>query len=332
MIVTCPNCVAKYRVRDEVVPEDGAQLKCPECSTVFVAHRPQHSDDELREALARATRAKDALDQELEQTRGELARTRGELARTQGELARTQGELDQVRQGADDEAKRFAQEREQLIANQNKLRPEVNRLEIEVMRLSEQLSHGRAEYARLQGEVTSLQTQADVSLVQSAKIRELEQALAQKAEEPSNGMSLEYATCRAELAKAQKTVGRLTTELESAQSVIGRQQLALRDLQAAHEGSEGSPHPAEGSPAVDDVVRLKDELTQLRARLEASAQVTGMVASASPLLWGLDQAVENIGGLVGEHPSLAPHLRQLQLLAGFLRRLQGEDAERPSAK
>lgn len=42
MIVTCPGCTTKFRVKDEMIPAGGAKMKCPKCSTMFAARR---SDD-----------------------------------------------------------------------------------------------------------------------------------------------------------------------------------------------------------------------------------------------------------------------------------------------
>lgn len=40
MIVTCPGCSSKYRVRNESVPTDGARMRCPKCETLFLAKPP----------------------------------------------------------------------------------------------------------------------------------------------------------------------------------------------------------------------------------------------------------------------------------------------------
>jgi len=39
MIVTCPGCTAKFRVKDEMIPAGGAKMKCPKCATMFAARR-----------------------------------------------------------------------------------------------------------------------------------------------------------------------------------------------------------------------------------------------------------------------------------------------------
>ena len=40
MIVTCPGCSSKYRVRNESVPAEGARMRCPKCETLFLAKPP----------------------------------------------------------------------------------------------------------------------------------------------------------------------------------------------------------------------------------------------------------------------------------------------------
>ena len=48
MIVTCPGCASKYRVRNEAVPAEGARMRCPKCETLFLAKPPaggEASDD-----------------------------------------------------------------------------------------------------------------------------------------------------------------------------------------------------------------------------------------------------------------------------------------------
>ena len=40
MKATCPSCSTSYKVADEKVPDEGAQIKCPKCETLFVVRRP----------------------------------------------------------------------------------------------------------------------------------------------------------------------------------------------------------------------------------------------------------------------------------------------------
>jgi predicted Zn finger-like uncharacterized protein len=44
MVVTCPGCQARYRVRNETVPTDGARMRCPRCETLFLAMPPAQGD------------------------------------------------------------------------------------------------------------------------------------------------------------------------------------------------------------------------------------------------------------------------------------------------
>ncbi|MEW5855645.1 MAG: zinc-ribbon domain-containing protein, partial [Myxococcota bacterium] len=37
MIVSCPGCKARYRVRRESLAADGSRMRCPKCTTIFVA-------------------------------------------------------------------------------------------------------------------------------------------------------------------------------------------------------------------------------------------------------------------------------------------------------
>ncbi len=37
MIITCPDCSAKYKVRDELIPSQGKKVRCKKCETVFRA-------------------------------------------------------------------------------------------------------------------------------------------------------------------------------------------------------------------------------------------------------------------------------------------------------
>lgn len=39
MIVNCPSCSSRYRIRDEKIKGRGARITCPNCSHKFVVHR-----------------------------------------------------------------------------------------------------------------------------------------------------------------------------------------------------------------------------------------------------------------------------------------------------
>src|ERR1700753_1988276 len=93
MIVTCPSCGSKYRVRDEAVPAAGASLKCPSCHAVFVAHAPQHTDAELHAALARLT-------QQWTDAERRAAETLTDLARLQMQVSQLTADLEVEREGS----------------------------------------------------------------------------------------------------------------------------------------------------------------------------------------------------------------------------------------
>ncbi len=44
MKATCPTCATAYRVADEKVPDEGAQIKCPKCETLFVVRRSPEAE------------------------------------------------------------------------------------------------------------------------------------------------------------------------------------------------------------------------------------------------------------------------------------------------
>ncbi len=39
MIASCPQCDARYRVKDEKIPDRGARITCPKCGHRFVVHK-----------------------------------------------------------------------------------------------------------------------------------------------------------------------------------------------------------------------------------------------------------------------------------------------------
>ena len=75
MIVTCPSCASKYRVRDEAVPAGGAELECPSCKEVFIAHPPRRDDPELAALADKMQRQKEHADQQLHDLESSLQRT-----------------------------------------------------------------------------------------------------------------------------------------------------------------------------------------------------------------------------------------------------------------
>lgn len=43
MIVSCPSCSSRYRIRDEKVSDRGARITCPSCTHKFVVHREEEA-------------------------------------------------------------------------------------------------------------------------------------------------------------------------------------------------------------------------------------------------------------------------------------------------
>jgi len=73
VIVTCPSCSSKYRVRDEAVPPEGAELQCPSCNSIFMAHPLKTEVDGANVALEKMTRARDAAELRVLELENELS-------------------------------------------------------------------------------------------------------------------------------------------------------------------------------------------------------------------------------------------------------------------
>lgn len=290
MIVTCPGCGSKYRVRDEAVPQGGAELKCPSCQSVFVAHPPKHSEEELAGAVERITRARDTAEQrvvELEDRGAELERR----------LAAAE------RRARDAEA-RGQQLEAQLVVLKSELGglqaealARLQPFELEVTRLREE--NGRA-MARL-----AAAADAEVRMLQLTE--ELARARAQASHAP------ELDRLRAELDSAQTTIGRLATELEVA-----------REAGAAGQVDVGAGPRAAQLEA--ELKRLQDELArsnQVTPR-GTTHSLLALVSAVGPMLWGLEQAIAYLEPFGTEEPALAGHVQKLRLLEAVLKRLAAE--------
>lgn len=108
MIVTCPSCSSKYRVRDEAVPPEGAELECPSCKAVFVAHPPRRDVDVgaggLESALKKAEGAKEELLRQLSLKDTELGKLEVRAQTAESKVARLEAENRELRQRAGDTA------------------------------------------------------------------------------------------------------------------------------------------------------------------------------------------------------------------------------------
>ncbi len=252
MIVTCPSCNAKYRVRDDAVPHGGAQLKCPECSTMFLAHRPAHDDRELTSAIDRLTK------------------------------------------------------------QNHEAEGRIHDLEKRVKDVGSDAERQKAEFRRLNEEA------GRALAVRDREIADLKQELAR-----GSGQLVEISALKDALIHAQQTSARLTSELDSQRGVIAHLQ---EELQRARQSGG-----AVGRGPSGDTAALEQTVQQLRSQLDDALQkvhraapdgpLLALIGAVSPMLWGLDQAIRYLEPFSANEPTLAAHLRQLQLLAGVLKRL-----------
>lgn len=233
MIVTCPSCNAKYRVRDDAVPAEGAQLRCPECSTMFLAHRPAHDDRELTDAIERLTKQ-------------------------------------------NHEAETRVRDLEKRVRD---VTAEAERQKAEFRRLNEEAGHALSLRDR---ELADLRAELARRAGNQAEIDELKEALI----------------------NAQKVSGRLTNELDTQRGIIAHLQ---DELIRARQAQAAAPPVPSHAP---------------------NEQVLSLVEAVSPLLWGLDQAIHYLEPFAASEPTLAGHVRHLQLLAGVLKRLRDAADER----
>jgi predicted Zn finger-like uncharacterized protein len=196
MIVTCPSCAAEYRVRDDAVPAAGAQLRCPKCSTLFLAHRPAQKDKELTDAIDRLTRAREEAEAETRDLEKRLQDQKLEAERQRAEFTR-----------ANEVAGRALAQREQ----------EITQLWTELAQARG--SEGAGDKSRLfEMKVAELATKLQAANDELAALRAHPDASAQ-------AQRLTEA-----LDSAQKVVERLTNELDSAKEVIDNQRAELSRL------------------------------------------------------------------------------------------------------
>ncbi len=141
MIVTCPSCSSKYRVRDEAVPPEGAELQCPSCSSVFVAHPPPRADsDNVAAALDKMTRAREAAELRVLELEKQLVAAR---AGTDELVRRTENKDVDVARAREDMARAEAR---------------ANSAEASIRRLTDELSRAR-NIAGDQAELLSVKQQ-----------------------------------------------------------------------------------------------------------------------------------------------------------------------------
>lgn len=157
MIVTCPQCSAKYRVRDEAVPVGGAELECPECSAHFIAHPP--STEDLNRAIDKLTDAKTTLEARLEEKSGQLDAAKKEADDLQSQLERLRTEGAQAISMRDEEIARLKGEVASKTNELGHLGADVAKLRTaadEGARWRDQLHAAQTDVGKLREQVTAM--------------------------------------------------------------------------------------------------------------------------------------------------------------------------------
>jgi predicted Zn finger-like uncharacterized protein len=157
MIVTCPQCSAKYRVRDEAIPVGGAELECPECSAHFIAHPP--STEDLNRAIDKLTDAKTTLEARLDEKSSQLEAAKQEADELQAQLERLRAEGAQAIQMRDDELARLKSEVASKTNELGHLGADIGKLRTaaeEGARWREQLHAAQGEVSKLREQITAM--------------------------------------------------------------------------------------------------------------------------------------------------------------------------------
>ncbi len=205
MIVTCPSCASKYRVRDEAVPAEGAELQCPTCNTHFVAHPPRIDVDQIAATLEKVTRARDVAEARVQELEAQLARGADAYRQLQEEGIRLRASaadaVDAHRRMADEVARlrasaadagELAQAKQQLSESQK--RQKASAAEVEV---------ANTLIATLKTEMSTLQVQATNP---PALVQATQKAAALQAE--LDALRGRLATAEAEVARATASAAR----------------------------------------------------------------------------------------------------------------------------
>ena len=271
MIVTCPSCSAKYRVRDEAVPSGGAELQCPSCSALFVAHPPKHTDHELTAAIERLTAARDSA----EARSGELERARTESEHRAAEHEQRTAELG--RRAAENELRALAAERKAAELETRLLQADKGHADDEKRALDAELRITEGERALL--EADRKLTDAEKRLVdveRNGPDRDRRDVEADR--------RVSDATKRVTAAesRAQKLEAELAARVSGADQ---REQAREAELARLREELLRAPSRARGTDVEGnsvEVARARDELAnaqktagRLYAELEAAQQTIG---------------------------------------------------------
>lgn len=287
MIVTCPNCNAKYRVRDEAVPASGAQLRCPECNTMFLARRPAHQEKELLEAVERLSHA----NQEAERKASELERLLTECKRHRDTVER--------------DLLHHREETAHLLAtNDAALRQSERRWEA----AQEELQAAKANEVRLR----DLET---VKANLTNEIAQLRQELMTCRQNSSP--RVEFEALQQALQDVRLAHQRLSDEHNADRGVIVHLQEEL--LRVRSEPTHGVVAKLE-----QELAAARAEVNAAREKTGLSAaeqELTAHMTALAPMLWALDQSLQYLSPFSITEPVLANHVRNLQLLSGMLRKL-----------
>jgi predicted Zn finger-like uncharacterized protein len=191
VIVTCPSCASKYRVRDEAVPAGGAELECPSCKAVFVAHPPKDAAPDVAALADKLTRQKEQADHRLNELEAQLQRAQADNGRLESRAHAAEQSVarltDEVRR-LQHHASVAAGETAELLSVKTTLL-ELQRRERSV---SAELDVANGLISSLQTEVTSWKTKASSSISPAAQQR-------------IDALTQELATARQQLASSSSS-------------------------------------------------------------------------------------------------------------------------------
>jgi len=283
VIVTCPSCSSKYRVRDEAVPPEGAELQCPTCNAHFVAQRPKSDVEQLSAALEQVTRTRDLAEARSKELEAQLANGGDAHRRLQDEAAR-------LRSAALDAAD-----------TQRRLNDEVARLRAAAAADAEQQRRLTDEVVRLRASAgdTAELAQARAQLFDAQKKHRAAAAEVEVANSVITTLQTEVNTLRAQLANPP-ALAQATQRATTLQAEVNKlkERVDAAEAELARAPVSSSSPPAELAP-----------------------ELAGLVGAITPMLWGLEQALGYLEQFASGEPTLASHVRQLRLLQKVLTRL-----------
>ncbi len=172
MIVTCPSCASKYRVRDEAVPPGGAELECPSCKAIFVAHPPKKETvaPEVAALADKIARQKEQSDQRLHELEAQLQRAQADNGRLESRAHAAEQSVARL----SDEIRRL-QHHASVVAGETAELLSVKTTLLELQRreraVSADLDVANGLISSLQAEVAGLKAKASTSISPAAQQR-----------------------------------------------------------------------------------------------------------------------------------------------------------------